>query len=234
MNSKILIVYEYQILFEILNEIKENLNFEMIKSNNNEFINTKFDQKSNYLIISSKKQRNLDNCLALDKVPIKLEKVIELININFLKNKFSDQSDLKIGKYKLDLNSRKIILNNKTLNLTERETNLIIFINQKGNVSIKESFIRIKDGELYLIGSDETEKIHTYREIIDKLISLSPIDNISIKQVSEYTRPTTVPRLIGDTSKFRKLTGWKPEISIDKILEDTLEYWRNFVKNNDY
>ena len=138
MNSKILIVYEYQILFEILNEIKENLNFEMIKSNNNEFINTKFDQKSNYLIISSKKQRNLDNCLALDKVPIKLEKVIELININFLKNKFSDQSDLKIGKYKLDLNSRKIILNNKTLNLTERETNLIIFINQKENVSIKE------------------------------------------------------------------------------------------------
>ena len=138
MNSKILIVYEYQILFEILNEIKENLNFEMIKSNNNEFINTKFDQKSNYLIISSKKQRNLDNCLALDKVPIKLEKVIELININFLKNKFSDQSDLKIGKYKLDLNSRKIILNNKTLNLTERETNLIIFINQKGNVNIKD------------------------------------------------------------------------------------------------
>jgi len=138
MNSKILIVYEYQILFEILNEIKENLNFEMIKSNNNEFINTKFDQKSNYLIISSKKQRNLDNCLALDKVPIKLEKVIELININFLKNKFSDQSDLKIGKYKLDLNSRKIILNNKTLNLTERETNLIIFINQKGNANIKE------------------------------------------------------------------------------------------------
>ncbi len=47
MNSKILIVYEYQILFEILNEIKENLNFEIIKSNKNEFINTKFDQKSN-------------------------------------------------------------------------------------------------------------------------------------------------------------------------------------------
>ena len=71
-------------------------------------------------------------------------------------------------------------------------------------------------------------------QIIDKLISLSSIDNISIKQVPEYTRPTTVPRLICDTSKFRKLTGWKPEISVDKILEDTLEYWRDFVKNNDY
>ena len=161
MNSKILIVYEYQILFEILNEIKENLNFEMIKSNNNEFINTKFDQKSNYLIISSKKQRNLDNCLALDKVPIKLEKVIELININFLKNKFSDQSDLKIGKYKLDLNSRKIILNNKTLNLTERETNLIIFINQKGNVSIKELQKKVWDYSTDL--ETHTVETHIYR-----------------------------------------------------------------------
>ena len=89
-------------------------------------------------------------------------------------------------------------------------------------------------GELYLIGSDETEKIYTYREIIDKLISLSSNENISVKQVPEYTRPTAVPRLIGDTSKFRKLTGWKPELSVDKILEDTLDYWRDFVKNNDY
>ena len=117
-----------------------------------------------------------------------------------------------------------------------------------GHTGDKRNFTHIKDlvnaywiamekcnpGELYLIGSDETEKIHTYREIIDKLISLSSIDNISIKQVPEYTRPTTVPRLICDTSKFRKLTGWKPEISVDKILEDTLEYWRDFVKNNDY
>ena len=78
------------------------------------------------------------------------------------------------------------------------------------------------------------EKIYTYREIIDKLISLSDIGKISVKQVPEYTRPTDVPRLIGDTSKFRNLTGWKPKISVDKILEDTLEYWRDFVKNDHY
>ena len=93
---------------------------------------------------------------------------------------------------------------------------------------------KCKPGELYLIGSDEMEKIYTYREIIDKLISLSDIGKISVKQVPEYTRPTNVPRLIGDTSKFRNLTGWKPKISVDKILEDTLEYWRDFVKNNHY
>ena len=158
---KILIIYDYQILFEILNEIKEYLNFEIIKSNKNEFNSIKFDQISNYLIISSKKQKNFDNCLVIEKVPIKLEKVIEYININFLKNKFSDQSDLKIGKYKLDLNSRKIIFNNIALNLTERETNLIIFIYQKGNVSIKELQKKVWDYSDDL--ETHTVETHIYR-----------------------------------------------------------------------
>ena len=55
MNSSILIVYEYQILFEILNEIKESLNFKIIQSNKNEYNNIKFDPKINYLTISKKK-----------------------------------------------------------------------------------------------------------------------------------------------------------------------------------
>ena len=71
-------------------------------------------------------------------MPIKFEKFIEIINIKFLKNKFLDQSKIKIGEYDLDLNSRKISLGDKSLNLTERETNLIIFIKDEKNVTIKE------------------------------------------------------------------------------------------------
>lgn len=89
-------------------------------------------------------------------------------------------------------------------------------------------------GELYLIGSDENEKIYSYREIIEMLLKMSNVRGIKIEQDSQYVRPTAVPRLIGDTSKFRNLTNWKPEISIDKILEDTLDYWRYFVKNKLY
>ena len=37
MNSRILIIYEYQILYQILNEISESLNFEIIQSNQNDF-----------------------------------------------------------------------------------------------------------------------------------------------------------------------------------------------------
>ena len=89
-------------------------------------------------------------------------------------------------------------------------------------------------GELYLIGSDEEKKIHTYKELVEKLISMSSVKKIEIKQVDEYTRPTSVPRLIGDSSKFRDLTNWSPKFEIEQILEDTLNYWRDFVKEKMY
>ena len=138
MNSRILIIYEYQILYQILNEISESLNFEITQFNSKDLKELKYDPKNNYLIVSKKKNEGIKNSLILENVPIKLEKLIEIINIKFLKNKFLDQSNIKIGKYDLDLNSRKISLGDKSLNLTERETNLIIFIKDEKNVTIKE------------------------------------------------------------------------------------------------
>ena len=138
MSSQILIIYEYQILYQVLNEVSGSLNFEIIHSNNKDLKEFKYDPKGNYLIVSKKKIEGIKNSLILEKVPIKFEKLIEIINIKFLKNKFLDQSHIKIGEYNLDLNSRKISFRNKSLNLTEREINLIIFIKDKKNVSVKE------------------------------------------------------------------------------------------------
>ena len=138
MNSRILIIYEYQILYQILNEISESLNFEIIQSNSNDLKKLKYNPKNNYLVISKKKIEGVKNNLIVEDLPIKFEKLIEIINIKFLKNKFLDQSHIKIGEYNLDLNSRKISFKDKSLDLTERETNLIIFINDKKNVTVKE------------------------------------------------------------------------------------------------
>tara|TARA_B100001057_G_scaffold281617_1_gene281973 strand:+ start:742 stop:1302 length:561 start_codon:yes stop_codon:yes gene_type:complete len=138
MNSRILIIYEYQILYQILNEINESLSFEIIQSNNKNFKELNYDSKNNYLIISKKKIEGIKNSLILENIPIKFEKLVEIINIKFLKNRFLDQSNIKIGEYNLDLNSRKISLGDKILDLTERETNLIIFIKDKKNVTVKE------------------------------------------------------------------------------------------------
>ena len=161
MNLKILIVYEYQILFEILNEIQDILNFKIIKSEKNDYKNIKFDPKINYLTISKKKAENINNNLVLDIIPIKLEKLLETINISFLKNKFNNQSNIKVGKYNLDLNARKIKFKNKFLDLTERETSLLIFINDKMNVTVKELQKNVWDYSTNL--ETHTVETHIYR-----------------------------------------------------------------------
>ena len=113
------------------------------------------------MIISEKKIEGVKNSLILDNLPIKFEKLIEIINIKFLKNKFLDQSHIKIGKYNLDLNSRKISFGNKSLNLTERETNLIIFIKDKKNVTVKELQKKVWDYSPDL--DTHTVETHIYR-----------------------------------------------------------------------
>jgi len=161
MNSKILIIYEYQILFEILNEINENLNFKITQLNKKEFKELKTDPNINYLIVSSKEIKGINNVLILNNTPIKFKKLIEVININFLKNKFLKQSNIEIGNYHLDLNSRKIILNDKSLDLTERETNLIMFIKDKKNVTVKDLQKKVWDYSPDL--ETHTVETHIYR-----------------------------------------------------------------------
>ena len=85
---------------------------------------------------------------------------------------------------------------------------------------------KCKPGELYLIGSEDENDVKTFRESLEYMISLSTVPNIKYKIVSKYVRPTQVPFLICDCSKFRKATGWVPKIGFKDIIKDTLEYWR--------
>ena len=161
MSSKILIIYEYQNLFEILNEISENLNFKILNYKKKEYEKIKFNPKIDYLILSQRKIEGINNTLILDNFPIKIEKLLEIININFLKNKFYNQSNIRVGKYNLDLNSRKISFQNKNLDLTERETNLIVFIHNKKEVTIKDLQKNVWDYSPNL--ETHTVETHIYR-----------------------------------------------------------------------
>ncbi len=119
---------------------------------------------------------------------------------------------------------------------------------ETGHTADKRNFTHIQDmveayylamekavpGELYLIGSDEESHICTFKEALDRMIKLSTVKNIKTKVNKKYVRPTALPFLIGNTTKFRKLTGWKPKISLDQIFSDVLNYWREFVKNDRY
>lgn len=84
---------------------------------------------------------------------------------------------------------------------------------------------KCKPGEVYNISSGVGYKI---KDVLDKLISLSTVKDIKIRNDPERMRPSDVPVLIGDFSKFKRVTNWEPQISyFDKTLLDTLNYWRD-------
>lgn len=87
------------------------------------------------------------------------------------------------------------------------------------------SLERGEAGEVYNLGNDSAYSI---REVLDILLSYSKI-KVSIKEDPERMRPSDVPLLVCDSTKFRKKTGWKPEIPFEKTLEDLLNYWRERV-----
>ena len=139
MNKQNLIIYDFNELFSILREIKNNLNFNLLNVSKKEFSELKLDNLSSYLIITKKKIQNIENQIVLNNYPLKVTKIIEIININFLKIKFIQQSDIDLGFYKLNLNSRKIFNDKNELNLTEKEANIIIFLKKsEKSVSIDE------------------------------------------------------------------------------------------------
>ena len=137
MNKQNLIIYDFTELFSILNEIKDILNFKILNVSKNEFSELELDDLNNFLIITKNKIPNLENQIILNNYPLKISKIIETININFLKNKFNQQSDIDLGFYKLNLNSRKIYNDENELDLTEKEADIIMFLKKsKKPVSI--------------------------------------------------------------------------------------------------
>ena len=127
MNNQNLVIYDFKILYEILREINNYINFKLIRVDKVSDLNLK--DQNDYLLISNKKIKNVENQITLNNFPIDIIKLIESINVKFLKKKYSLQSDIDIGDYKLNLNSRKIFNGTKSLNLTEREANIIIYLN---------------------------------------------------------------------------------------------------------
>ena len=122
-----LIIYEFNSLFDILDELKENFNFKLHNISYKQAETLNFKNFDNFIVIS-KNDKNFENILVIDNFPIKVDKLLEIINVKFLKNKFAKQSDINLGKYKLNLNSRSIYLKNDKLNLTEKETEIILFL----------------------------------------------------------------------------------------------------------
>lgn len=109
-----------------------------------------------------------------------------------------------------------------------------------GNLEAKRDFTDVRDvvraywlalrkgesGEIYNICSGKTVSI---QELLDQLLAMSEKD-IEVKQDPKKLRPSDVPLLAGDPTKFREKTDWKPEIPFERTLQDALDYWRRIYR----
>ena len=126
-------------MYHILQELALDLNFKISFVENENSLNDRVKDLNNYLIISDKKFSNISNQFILENTPISIFKLVENINIEFLKLKFNNQSRFKINNYSIDLNSREMLTNSIKLKLTEKEINTITYLSKsKKPVSIEE------------------------------------------------------------------------------------------------
>jgi uncharacterized protein YlzI (FlbEa/FlbD family) len=134
-----LIIYKFNSLYHILEELSLDLNFNITFVDNENSLNDKIKNFNHYLIASNKRYSNIDAQIVLDNLPINIFKLIEKMNIEFLKQQFNNQSEFQINNYKIDLNSREMLINSSKLKLTEKEINTIIYLSKSNKpVSIDE------------------------------------------------------------------------------------------------
>ena len=174
------------ILYNILEEIKDNLSFKVINFNSedeflkslndntvnnkiffiitpihkkNFFLKNNFNIKNIFFFLKHNSEQNFDSNYNIFKYPIEIYNLIEKINIQLIKQKYDFQSKIKLKNYSLDLNSRTITKNSKNLKLTEREMDIILFLND----SEKPQKINVLQNQVWkYLSKLETHTVETH------------------------------------------------------------------------
>ena len=210
MNKQTINIVGVHTLYNIFEEIKDNLSFnvanfdkednflKLYRENNidiaNSLILTKAENKDLFvkknninkqnIFLFYNKDNNYDINLEYNllKYPIEIYSLIEKINIQLIKQKYNYQSKIKLNDYYLDLNSRNIAKKNKSLKLTEREMDIILFLNDKK----KPQKINILQNEVWEYSSDlETHTVETHIYRLRKKINNKFKDNKFIISTDE-------------------------------------------------
>ena len=161
-------ILNFEVLYNIISEIKNFFNYDLFNFDNENSILEEQKKRGNssFIVISKEKSKNelINNkqIIKIENFPINFLAFVEKINSNLLMQQYDFQSNITIGKYKLDLNSRIISFNRKELKLTEREIQIVLFLRgQKESTNInllqKEVWGYAEDSETH------TVETHVYR-----------------------------------------------------------------------
>jgi len=200
-----IIIIECNPLYQILFEIKNNFLFEMknfiLKDLNNadltnSIILSKFIHKDYLLknenidkkkiIFLLKKNENFDKINNTQYIfyPFNVYDLVEKINTELIKQKYNDQSFIKILNYSLDINSRIISNDAGRLKLTEREVDIILFLNDHK----KPQKVNVLQNQVWKYSSEletHTVETHIYR-LRKKIINTFKDDNFILSDENGY------------------------------------------------
>ena len=184
MSIQNLIIYRSSVLHSILKELSLNLNYKIYDIEDENSLNDKIKNLNNYLIISSKKLSYIDNQLILYNTPINISKLLEKINIEFLKLHFNNQSKIKISRYTIDINSKTMQLNDAKLKLTEKEINIILYLSKSDN-SVDIDELQKKVWSYQSEVETHTVETHIYR-LRKKIFKIFDDDQFIVSEKKGY------------------------------------------------
>ena len=169
-------IINFNPLYEILDEIKDNFSFKIKKFENEEDFKKFLDiDRLDYLVISKTDHKFIINNNITDKnfldfndLPLPLKKLLELINIKLIKLKFNQQSKIVIKGYELNLNSKFFSKDNLKLKLTEKEIEIIFYLN---NLKIKHDVLDLQKNIWGYSADLETHTVETHIYRLRKKIS---------------------------------------------------------------
>jgi len=169
-------IINYNSLYEILDEIKENLSFKITKfENEDDFRKNKNLDEKNILIISNSKNKLIvnqniseKNLLIFDILPLAINKIIELINLKLIKLKFNNQSKINIKNYELNLNSKFFSKEGLSIKLTEKEIEIILYLYQN---KTKHNVMDLQKNIWHYSSDMETHTVETHVYRLRKKIS---------------------------------------------------------------
>ena len=169
MLSQNIFILNSKTLYDILIELKNLLNFSILHMNEKDLNKNTFDDYKNYILLTND-LKNLEKnpyidmakVLVIDEIPIPLKQLIEKINIFILKESYQTQSKKKIKDYYFDLNNRTIFKKEKKVKLTEKELQLILYLDLKKD---PQNIIKLQN-EIWGYNKDletHTVETHIYR-----------------------------------------------------------------------
>jgi len=174
MNNQNIIVYRFNLLYQILKELEKDIQFKIIETLDEKALKNETKYLNNYLIITKNQIKKFNNQLVLNQLPIKIFRMIEKLNVEFLKHQFIHQSHFIVNNYVIDINSREMSSKNVKLKLTEKEVNTIIYLSKVNKpISINELQTKVWD-----YNSDiETHTVETHIYRLRKKISKNFLDD---------------------------------------------------------